>query len=271
LSATVIGNTRAMAHDLPSRKTEAITRLSIIDGRRGREAQWQWYYACIRQMLAEVGCPPGEIDDAAHDLIVGKLDAIFSNYEAGKGRFRGYLYRAVRNAWLDIQRARGRESTGRSLTDVDDGVAQHEDDSGDQLSVLQTFFDRVFAHYAREHTATELGFFLFRDWCLFGRDVETSIEENSLDISANYGMQLRAEAVKRFADFVFQCLDQDDFQLLVADAEAAGYKIGAYGDVASIAAMFRWPSESKRLGQVALLLRHLFAKYKAFDGGFDEL
>jgi hypothetical protein len=256
--------------DLPQSKSDAVTRGSIIDGSRGRDVQWQWYYGCIRRMLCDAGCAAADVDDLAHDFLMNKLNAVFASYDGGKGRFRGYLQRSVRNAYIDHLRARNAHPS-RQLDEEHQQPPEKVSDDREHLDLLNGFFDVVFSRFFREQTTSELGFFLLRDWCISGRGLEESIAEHHLDIGVEHARKLRAQAVQQFAAFVLERLDADDFELMALEAERSGRTFAVKLTLDSIAGVFRWPSESKRICQVALLLKHLFYKYGKQGIDFDSL
>lgn len=250
----------------PEGKSDAATHPSIINGERGRDALWQWYHGCIRQMVREAGCQPDQVDDLAHDLIINRLGAICQRYDSSKGRFRAYLYGAVVNYCRDHHRRQRLH-----VPHLDDHPAADRDAGGADLELLSRFFDHVFARFVRRMTMREIGFYLLRDWCLSGRDVEESIAVHRLTIGIESGRKQRARAVACFADFIGNQLDTEDFAAMAADAARAGISFGLECDPVSIAQAFRWPSEEKRLGKVALLLRYLYLKYRRRGVDFDSL
>jgi DNA-directed RNA polymerase specialized sigma24 family protein len=258
----------------PQGAVDADSHSSIIDGSRGRDAQWQWYHGCIRRMFQQAGCPEGDLDDAAHDFIVEKLDRVFLLYDRRKGRFRSYLACSVSNSWRDRQRsARAKDARHQELgqAEVATPEAAPAESGTADLTVLNVFFDRLFARFMREMSKAQVGFVLLRDWCQSGRDVEESITANHLELSAGYARKARAEAIKAFATFVEGRLCDEDYALMVDEARSRGEELGFVANARSIAGVFRWPSEKKRLGTVALLLRHLYLKYQGEDGGFDGI
>jgi DNA-directed RNA polymerase specialized sigma24 family protein len=259
---------RLAAERTPQGKSDADTRSSIIDGTHGRNAQWRWYFGCIRQMLGQAGCPEHELDDVAHDFIVDKLERVFLLYERKKGRFRGYLYLAVVNAWRDRQRSeRIKDARHLDLGDAAELVSP-VDSTPEDLLVLDLFFDRLFSVFS-ELTKANVGFVLLRDWCQSGRDIEETIRLNGLQITVEYARKARTEAVKGFASFVETALCPEDFASMIDEARERGDALGFTGDAKSIAGIFRWPSEKKRLGTVALLLRHLYLKYQREGADLD--
>lgn len=256
----------------PGSKGSAITRASVIDGSRGRDAQWRWYYACIRDMLRDSGCPPAQCDDIAHDLILERLEAICRGYDRSKGRFRPYLYRCVVNAWRDRQRAQRSVGSLDSAVLVDDGPAADasvDTDAAVQpgLGELSCFLDQLFARFLRDKTRKEIGFFLLRDWCMTGRDIEEALRANHLRLAPAYARKLRAQASADFARFAEEHVDPDDLADMLAecDQDRPG------GLLATLSQTLRWPSEDKRLGIMARILRHLYRKYQAHGRSFDEL
>jgi RNA polymerase sigma factor (sigma-70 family) len=259
---------------MPKGIEDAETRHSVIAGKHGRDVQWKWYHSCIRQMLKEAGCEENDLDDITHDFIVEKLDRVIHGYKPKQGRFRAYLYRAVKNTWIDRLRSiRVKDSRAAHIAsdDLAHGDLPPEDSPSEDLRVLNLFFDNIFSRFVREMTKTQVGFFLLRDWCMSGRDIETSIREKNLSISAEYARKVRAEAVTTFAAFIEDQLSKDDFALMAEDAQRSGIALGIVHEAKSIAGVFRWPSEKKRLGTVALLLRHLYLKYQRQGGNFEDL
>lgn len=254
----------------PIGKEDADTRSSILDGTHGRDGQWRWYLTCIRQMFLEAGCPEHDVDDVSHDFIVEKLDRVFLRYDRANGRFRAYLYGAVVNAWRDRQRSeRVKGSRHQAIGDIE--MVSSEDSTADDLLVLNVFFDRLFARFMREMSQRQVGFVLLRDWCLSGRGIEETIRLKGLEVSAEYARKVRTEAAKTFAGFIENALCPEDFAVMVDEARHRGDELGFAADAKSIAGIFRWPSEKKRLGTVALLLRHLYLKYERQSASFDEI
>jgi hypothetical protein len=255
---------------IPTGKSDAVTHGSIIDGSRGRDQQWRWYYACIRSMLLEIGCPAADLDDLCHDFLLTKLDRVFRGYRPQAGRFRPYLQRCVRNAFIDQLRVRSNHWAA-PLADNQPEAPPLERANEEEAEVLNQFFDVLFSRYFSEQTKSELGFFLLRDWCVSGRSLEQSIAEHRLSIGVEHARKLRSQAVQSFASFVFERMDADDFAVMAEEAEQHGHAFGVQHAQESIVALFRWPSEEKRLTQVALLLKHLFHKYRARGLDFDAL
>lgn len=260
----------------PASKREAVTRASVIDGSRGRDAQWTWYYSCIREMLSESGCPASRIDDIAHDLILERLEPICRGYDRSKGRFRPYLYRCVANGWRD--RMRQHRASGSALhrpiehADPPASRTETRDEAPrPDLGEFTCFLDRLFARFMRDMTRKQVGFFLLRDWCLTGRDVEAAIAEHQLTLAPAYARKLRAQAIADFARFAQDRLDPADLAEMVTETEADGDEIRFPNAAPSLVQALRWPSEDKRLGIMAKILRHLYRKYQARGTSFDEL
>ncbi len=249
---------------------EAETRLSIIGGEHGRNGQWEWYHGCIRQMLRDAGCAADVVDDVAHDFIIGRLDRVFQLYDRAHGRFRPYLGVAVRNYWRDRLRSDRAKGARHQPIDAVDLVVVDSGDAGDDLRVLNLFFDCIFFRYMVEMTKAQVGFVLLRDWCMTGRDLDASIAALQLSISAEYARKVRAEAVTVFATFIESQLSAEDFALMAGEAQRRGVELGIVREARSIAGVFRWPSEKKRLGTVALLLRHLYQKYERQGGSLAD-
>lgn len=247
--------------------------------------QWAWYYACIRDMLREGGCPAAKIDDIAHDLIIDRLEPICRSYDRRKGRFRPYLYRCVVNFWRD--RGRRHRASGSALHRPLDHAGpeaargetrrgtrggSHDDAARPDLGEFTCFLDRLFARFMRDMTRKQVGFFLLRDWCLTGRDVEAAIAEHGLKLAPAYARKLRAQTIADFADFAQERLDPDDLAEMVVETERdSDSGLIALGRPRSLLSVLRWPSEDKRLGVMARILRHLYRKYQKRGTSFDEL
>ena len=247
---------------LPARTAEEQTRASVVDGSRGRNAQWRWYAGCIRDMLAGMGCPTADREDVTHDFLIEKLEHICELYEPSQGRFRPYLYRAVQNAWRDrLRQNRARDERSQFSGDSDrtpdpsDRIGRQDD-----LSVLNLFFDRLFSRFTHQRTLTDVGFFLLRDWCLTGRDLKETIASQRLSVSPEYARKIRAAAITEFASFIEQHLNEQDFSLIAEQAMRDGASCAAKARTDLIIGAFVWPSEKKRLGIVAAILRRVYLK-----------
>lgn len=250
---------------LPPRPADAVTRASVVDGRRGRDTQWQWYAGCIREMLIRAGCPTEEADDLTHDILIEKLERACAAYDPAKGRFRPYLYRVVQNAWRDRQRRRrphGEAEDPDAVAGNGDGPSDRLD-RDDDLRLLNLFFDRLFARFMHRRTLADVGFFLLRDWFLTGRELKEAIAAHGLGISPDHGRKLRSAAIGEFAAFVESHLNERDYALIADQALRDGSDCAQQARKDLIAGAFIWPSEKKRLGIVAAILRRIYLKEQA--------
>jgi len=249
---------------IPPRTADAQTRASVIDGRRGRDIQWQWYSDCIRHMLVSMGCPTQDLDDVKHDFLIEKLERVCAGYRPDKGRFRAYLHHAVRNAWRDRLRQRQADQ-GRS-TPLDSVAAEIGSERlvalsrREDLTILTVFFDRIFARFMHDKVLADVGFFLLRDWCLTGRDIEDAIAANNLTVGPEYARKKRTAAISAFAKYVDSQLNAEDYALIAEEALKEGQVLTDTARTELITGAFRWPSERKRLGTVALILRRLYLR-----------
>lgn len=262
MTTTIMPSISPSSFVLPARTAEVQTRASVVDGSRGRNAQWCWYASCIRDMLAGMGCPGADLEDITHDFLIEKLEHTCERYEPSKGRFRPYLYRAVQNAWRDrLRQNRARDDRSPLPNDSD-----HTPDPSDRLGrqedllVLNLFFDRLFSRFTHQRTLTDVGFFLLRDWCLTGRDLKETIAAQRLSVSPEYARKIRAAAITEFASFIEQHLNEQDFSLIAEQAMRDGASCAAKARTDLIVGAFVWPSEKKRLGIVAAILRRIYLK-----------
>jgi RNA polymerase sigma factor (sigma-70 family) len=117
------------------------------DDTRVREVSWQDFYdqyvPVIRGFARNAGCPKSAIEDIVHEVMTGFYRAAERfEYDAKKGRFRGYLKRATLNALRTRHRKVGRLET----VDFDAAWLQEDSVQTDALWTCtwrETMFERA--------------------------------------------------------------------------------------------------------------------------------
>ena len=120
-----------------------------------RELSWQDFYAqyvpIIRGFARNAGCPSEALEDIVHEVMAGFYRASERfEYDADKGRFRGYLKRATLNALRTRHRKVGRFEG----VDFDEAWLEDESDHGEVLwarAWQERMLERAMT-YVREET-----------------------------------------------------------------------------------------------------------------------
>lgn len=166
-----------------------------------REVSWQDFYdqyvPIIRGFARNAGCQRSAIDDIVHDVMTGFFRAAERfEYDAAKGRFRGYLKRATLNAL----RTRHRKTGRFDVVDFDADWLEEGSDHADALwtrSWRETMFERALATVRETTRLTAQSFDAFELCAVRGVPVEAAAEQLGLTTAATQKAKNRVAAAVR--------------------------------------------------------------------------
>ncbi len=166
-----------------------------------REVSWQDFYdqyvPIIRGFARNAGCPSSAIEDIVHEVMTGFYRAAERfEYDAKKGRFRGYLKRATLNAL----RTRHRKTGRIDMVDFDADWLEEESDQADALwtcSWRETMFERALATVRETTRLTAQSFDAFELCSVRGVPVEEAARQLGLSAAATQKAKNRVSAAVR--------------------------------------------------------------------------
>ena len=166
-----------------------------------REVSWQDFYdqyvPIIRGFARNAGCPASAIEDIVHEVMTGFYRAAERfEYDAKKGRFRGYLKRATLNAL----RTRHRKTGRFDMVDFDAAWLEEESDQADVLwtcSWRESMFERALAVVRETTRLTAQSFDAFELCSVRGVPVEEAARQLGLSTAATQKAKNRVAAAVR--------------------------------------------------------------------------
>ena len=166
-----------------------------------REVSWQDFYdqyvPIIRGFARNAGCPASAIEDIVHEVMTGFYRAAERfEYDAQKGRFRGYLKRATLNAL----RTRHRKTGRFDFVDFDAAWLEEESERADALwtcSWRETMFERALATVRETTRITAQSFDAFELCSVRGVPVEEAARQLGLSASATQKAKNRVASAVR--------------------------------------------------------------------------
>jgi DNA-directed RNA polymerase specialized sigma24 family protein len=95
--------------ELPERMDNAVTHGSTLkqDPAAWARSRWLYYQNPIRNYLKGLGCPPEDLDDLLHDLLIRLQTYIILHYDPARP-FRPYLKKAIRSFYFNHLQERRR-------------------------------------------------------------------------------------------------------------------------------------------------------------------
>ena len=168
---------------------------------RVREVSWQDFYdqyvPIIRGFARNAGCPTSAIEDIVHEVMTGFYRAAERfEYDAKKGRFRGYLKRATLNAL----RTRHRKTGRFDMVDFDAAWLEEESDQADVLwtcSWRESMFERALAVVRETTRLTAQSFDAFELCSVRGVPVDEAARQLGLSGAATQKAKNRVAAAVR--------------------------------------------------------------------------
>jgi RNA polymerase sigma-70 factor (ECF subfamily) len=190
------GRWTTMVDDAPVTRATLLSRLSGGDAQVWSEFE-RTYRGLVQRFCRRLGLTSAETEDAWQLVLIGLSSAIASfHYDPERGRFRSYLFRAVRSAVARCRRGASTQPT--PIEDVDAGALETEDGSLRELWE-QEWIDH---HYRLAHATLRRSFdarsvALFEE-LLAGRSVAEVAEQRAMT----------QDAVHKVKQRVRQCLSE---------------------------------------------------------------
>lgn len=166
-----------------------------------REVSWQQFYAqyvpIIRGFARNSGCPKSEIEDIVHEVMTSFFRAAERfEYDASKGRFRGYL----KTATLNTIRNRYRKSSREPRVDFDPSFLEETSDHAEALWTREwrsRTLERAIEFVREETRVTDQSLDAFELYGCRGVPLEEAARQLGMSPAATQKAKLRvAEAIR---------------------------------------------------------------------------
>jgi DNA-directed RNA polymerase specialized sigma24 family protein len=259
----VAGITRwSIAMELPERMDHAITNGSALhqDREAWARSRWLYYQNPIRNYLKGLGCPPEDLDDLVHDLLIRLQTYIILHYDPARP-FRPYLKKAIRSFYFNHLQSRKVPAPARRTPMVEGPDPVELLNAG-----LVEYARKVYECFSvTADPRLQVGITMLSDAIIRGARQE--------ELASAHGIserQVRSHLM-RAADALTQWMEQrihrEDLDALSERARRLGVRIDL--QISSIRSLFSYLSREKRTR--ALLALTLIHRQREVDEGTPEL
>lgn len=234
----------------PERMDHAITHGSTLtqDREAWARSRWLYYENPIRNYLKGLGCPPSDLDDLVHDLLIRLQTYIILRYDPSRP-FRPYLKKAIRSFYFNhLQELRRPPPRRRAATA--DGPDPMELLNAGLVEYARKVYG-CFAMAAEPRLRTSIA--MLADAVIHGRRQEELAQAHRLSERQIRSHLMRA--ADALTTWMEERIHREDLDALAERANRLGVKADLH--IASIRDLFSYLSREKRTrALLALALIH---------------